>query len=310
MSANATEISLRNDCESLLKKTACHLNLNFLNEISLVELEELYTKLDKLNREEKLKDLDEQAFLKLSGIKVPLYFYHTSLRDSCLFIPDESLLFPVKDLGKGGFGSVRHFFSEKGKPSYAVKSALINDSHFKNEKKIFDVVHEKKKSLFFDTPEKEGKRLVTPFIDGVTLFDIKNTLSKNQLIEISLNTVIALQYIHQKNLVHNDIRAKNIMVKSDSQVEIIDFGESIDDMPELQYIDVHMYCDLFFKLYLKEYRTNKDSQLVSLLKTLKKGLNDGAQVSLGTIVSEIKKLKGANELALDDFDSPSITIHD
>ncbi|WP_338760275.1 AAA family ATPase [Bernardetia sp. ABR2-2B] len=68
--------------------------------------------------------------------------------------------------------------------------------------------------------------LVLDYIDGYSLKDYmqNNRLSLEEKLSIAINTTIALQEVHQANIIHKDINPKNIIIGNDKCVYIIDFG--------------------------------------------------------------------------------------
>jgi len=69
--------------------------------------------------------------------------------------------------------------------------------------------------------------IVMEFLDGVPLHNIiyeRTPLSVPQKIDIILQVSKALQYAHQKGIVHRDIKPGNILVMRDGTVKVVDFG--------------------------------------------------------------------------------------
>ena len=68
--------------------------------------------------------------------------------------------------------------------------------------------------------------LVLDYIDGYSLKEYaqNNNLSLEDKLSIAINTTIALQEVHQANIIHKDINPKNILIGKNKHVYIIDFG--------------------------------------------------------------------------------------
>ncbi len=68
--------------------------------------------------------------------------------------------------------------------------------------------------------------LVLDYIDGQSLkeYTENNILSLEEKLNIAINITVALQEVHQANIIHKDINPKNILIGSDKSVYIIDFG--------------------------------------------------------------------------------------
>ena len=79
---------------------------------------------------------------------------------------------------------------------------------------------------FEDIPQL-GLCIVQEFIDGVTWNDFfsKNNISKKETFRILGELCDALTYIHNKQIVHRDIKPNNILITHDGHhVKLIDFG--------------------------------------------------------------------------------------
>ena len=69
------------------------------------------------------------------------------------------------------------------------------------------------------------------FIDGVTLADIIKSTGPPEIalaLEIAHQTLLALGYLHRRNLVHRDVAPDNLMLTRDEEgaprVKVIDLG--------------------------------------------------------------------------------------
>ena len=66
----------------------------------------------------------------------------------------------------------------------------------------------------------------------------------------------AIGYLHEKNIVHNDIKDENIIVTTELKVTIIDFGSaSFDDGEKTRFNKINLIdLDSFFSGYTVEVR--------------------------------------------------------
>ncbi|MDP9406152.1 MAG: protein kinase, partial [Actinomycetota bacterium] len=69
--------------------------------------------------------------------------------------------------------------------------------------------------------------LVMEFVDGATLRDVVadlGTLSVGQAADIGEKVARALDYAHERGLVHRDVKPANILIGDDGAVKVADFG--------------------------------------------------------------------------------------
>ncbi len=78
----------------------------------------------------------------------------------------------------------------------------------------------------------ESHYLVMEYVDGKNLFDYMSTVTgpmPMQNVALLFNEVLsALSYVHEKKLVHLDIKPSNIMLSTNNNVKLVDFGITLD----------------------------------------------------------------------------------
>ena len=82
-------------------------------------------------------------------------------------------------------------------------------------------------TISFENIPQLGRCIVQEFIDGVTWNDFfsKNNISKKETFRILGELCDAITYIHNKQIVHRDIKPNNILITRDGHhVKLIDFG--------------------------------------------------------------------------------------
>lgn len=161
--------------------------------------------------------------------------------------PEEIIPFDALELGdkigSGGFGDV-HIAFWKGQ-QVAVKKLRVQRVTQARKKQFEDEVHGISGLDHPNVVKFYGACVVTPnyalvmefmpdgslydnlYYSEVQQFDEK---TKNQLI---CDSFLALQYIHSKNMVHRDIKSKNIMLfDNKSHCKLADFGLALKDETE------------------------------------------------------------------------------
>lgn len=72
--------------------------------------------------------------------------------------------------------------------------------------------------------------LVMEYIHGCTLKEYmmeKGSLTLDEVIDIEIQILDALQHAHEHNVIHRDIKPHNIMIDSNGQVKVTDFGIAV-----------------------------------------------------------------------------------
>ncbi|GMY35593.1 cysteine-rich receptor-like protein kinase 3 isoform X1 [Fagus crenata] len=138
-------------------------------------------------------------------------------------------------LGQGGFGSVYKGILPNGKV-VAVKRLYFNHKqwvdHFFNEVNLISGIHHKNlvKLLGCSITGPESL-LVYEYVPNQSLHDYFSIVKKNlQLLswdmrfKIILGTAEGLAYLHEKLIIHRDIKLSNVLLDEDFEPKIADFG--------------------------------------------------------------------------------------
>lgn len=104
-----------------------------------------------------------------------------------------------------------------------VDSEMIN--FFKHEFLLLTELKHPNLAKVYDFGAYESDYFFTSeYIEGVELFEYTEDCSIDILYDLIVQVARALDYIHSHGYIHNDIKPSNIMVTSDAQVKLIDFG--------------------------------------------------------------------------------------
>ena len=142
----------------------------------------------------------------------------------------------LSQIGTGGMGTV--FLAKRADGEYEQKVALKllkgyitseeQKTRFRLERQILaSLQHENIARLFDGGVTSTGQPwFVMEYIDGLSITDHcdKNRLNIRERIELFLNVCSAVRYAHQKLIVHRDLKPSNILVTSEGQVKLVDFG--------------------------------------------------------------------------------------
>lgn len=137
-----------------------------------------------------------------------------------------------KEIGKGGYGKVYKGTFE-GK-TVAIKELFIECK----DKQAFDEIL--KEITFIETAKNEKLphfygvsisedsmiSLVFEFINGKSLNDIYKEMNDKDKLDVIRQLTEILVFLHERKLIHRDIKPQNIMVEENNNVRLIDFGVS------------------------------------------------------------------------------------
>jgi serine/threonine protein kinase len=136
----------------------------------------------------------------------------------------------IEKIGNGSFGSIYKGQNIRTKEFVAVKVENIKTNYklLKNESIIYQYLNNNKgiPNIKWFGKDTENYYMVINLL-GKSLQEIKNKLQKFSLsliLKIGIKIIQLLEMIHEKNLVHRDIKPDNFLFDSNNNLYIIDFG--------------------------------------------------------------------------------------
>ena len=138
----------------------------------------------------------------------------------------------LEKLGEGGMGEVfkaqdtklDRFVALKFLPSQVISSNEEKE-RFIQEAKAASAMNHPNVCTIHDIQEHDGQLfIVMEYIDGITLRDMRQTLSDKRILDIAIQVAEGLGAAHEKGIVHRDIKPENIMIRKDGIAQIMDFG--------------------------------------------------------------------------------------
>lgn len=151
-------------------------------------------------------------------------------------IPDYNI---ISEISSGGMGMVYKATKNDG-GTVAIKKILVDKQSnptyydfFLSEVKILSSIKHQNIIQIIDFFTHEGvPYLVQEYFEGTPLKKLitkaKEPLPTNLAIQIFEQILKAVEYAHQKNIVHKDLKTENILINKDHEIKIIDFGISSD----------------------------------------------------------------------------------
>ena len=143
----------------------------------------------------------------------------------------------IEIIGQGMYGKVYKALNKLEKKYYAIKTLNIQNVSQKERLNIeteIKLLQELKhpnivlyKESFLD--ENQNLNIVTTFCEGGDLYQRifqtqKNFFPEKTIINALVQLLLGLSYIHDKKIVHRDIKTKNIFIQNEHTLRIGDFG--------------------------------------------------------------------------------------
>ena len=156
-------------------------------------------------------------------------------------MPDNNINIPGYDIyeqiGKGGMASVYRAKQHTFDRNVALKilhSNLSDDGNFSQrflmESMIIAKLHHSHIVHVYDVGEIHGHHYIAmEFLSGSSLHErLKEGVSLKEILTITEQMASALDYAHQKGIVHRDIKPDNVMFRDDGAAVLTDFGIAKD----------------------------------------------------------------------------------
>ena len=171
------------------------------------------------------------------------------------------ILAKIREGGMGAIYKVRHRLLDEIRVIKVMRPQIGEDEEMKKRfvqeaKTVTKLKHPNIGIVLDFALDSDGTSyIVMEFIDGVTLADILKTAGPPELplaLEITHQTLLALGYLHRRNVVHRDVAPDNLMLTRDEdgnpRVKVIDLGiaKALDKTVEITSTGVFLgkvkYC--------------------------------------------------------------------
>ncbi len=138
-------------------------------------------------------------------------------------------------IGKGGMGEVYKVFDQELSEVVVLKKLSASHSHIekhverlKSEVRIARRLRHQNIVSVYDFVEQDGEKYISmEWVDGADLDVIagrEGGMERQAMIQIVEQTCHAMEYAHQRGIVHRDLKLANIFVDRDGDAKVGDFG--------------------------------------------------------------------------------------
>ena len=144
-----------------------------------------------------------------------------------------------RELGRGAMGVVYHAIDPNigrpvaiktirlGEVSNTQERARLRERLFREARSAGILSHPGIVTIYDVEQQGDLAYIAMEFVDGPTLDEVltgAQPIGREQLFAILGQTAVALDYAHQKGIVHRDVKPANVMLTEDGSVKITDFG--------------------------------------------------------------------------------------
>ena len=141
----------------------------------------------------------------------------------------------IRSLGRGGMGEVFLAHDVELKRDVAIKFIMLppndHDCHirrFHREAKVLAQLSHPNLVRLFEFGTFEGKLcIVMELVSGLTLTSLINdygAFTSSEVLQIAIELLAPIEYIHNQGFVHRDIKPGNVMVTDNGILKLMDFG--------------------------------------------------------------------------------------
>ncbi|EAL60837.1 hypothetical protein DDB_G0293276 [Dictyostelium discoideum AX4] len=138
----------------------------------------------------------------------------------------------VECIGKGGYGVVCKFINKKTNEIRAIKTIRKDYSALKEINTLKELGGQFTVNIFhtFLSPCKEKVLIEMEYLSGgdcaFHLNDVGVGFPEELAKQYTAETVLCLDFIHEKSIIHCDIKPNNMVIDSDGHIKLLDFGNA------------------------------------------------------------------------------------
>jgi serine/threonine-protein kinase len=146
------------------------------------------------------------------------------------------------EIGHGGMGKVYRAYDPVAQREVALKTILSSNDkatvkRFRREMEVMAKLSHPHIVQIYDTGDSEGTLYFTmELIEGQSLihFMDKQKMAVRRAVDIMHKVAHAISYAHSQGILHRDIKPDNIMLNSQGEPKVMDFGLALDANNDMQ----------------------------------------------------------------------------
>src|SRR4030095_319956 len=146
------------------------------------------------------------------------------------------------EIGSGGMGRVLLAFDERLGRKVAVKTLSpryagnpkLRERFMREARALAQLDHPNIVRIYNLGDADEEPHFVMARIEGAPLTEAARRLALTQKIDLMLKVVLTVDFLHQRRMIHRDLKPGNILVGPDLEPKVLDFGlaAQVDDLGE------------------------------------------------------------------------------
>ena len=155
----------------------------------------------------------------------------------------------VEKIGAGGMGEVYRAADERLDRDVAIKVlpeevALDPErlARFEREAKLLASLSHQNIATLYGLEENDGQSfLMMELVEGGTLATriLKGPIPIDEALDYACQIAEGLEAAHEKGIIHRDLKPANVMLSTEGQIKILDFGLAKAWFPEASDIDIN-----------------------------------------------------------------------